>query len=36
MAFLAAWGWALAAFEGVITLLFTTFLTHPRGLYDGV
>ena len=24
------WGWALAAFAGVFTLLFTTFLTHPR------
>src|SRR3954470_21836630 len=30
------WGWALAAFAGVFTILFTTFLTHPRGLYDGV
>jgi uncharacterized protein (TIGR03663 family) len=33
---LDAWGWALAAFVGVFTVLFTTFLTHPRGLYDGV
>jgi uncharacterized protein (TIGR03663 family) len=32
----AAWGWALAAFAGVFTLMFTTFLTHPRGLWDGV
>lgn len=32
----AAWGWALAAFAGVFTVLFTTFLTHPRGLWDGV
>ena len=34
-----AWGWALAAFVGVYTLLFTTFLTHPdgvRGLYTGL
>jgi uncharacterized protein (TIGR03663 family) len=36
---LEAWGWALAAFLGVYTLLFTTFLTHPdgvRGLYTGL
>jgi uncharacterized protein (TIGR03663 family) len=33
---LDAWGWALAAFVGVFTVLFTTFLTHPQGLYDGV
>jgi uncharacterized protein (TIGR03663 family) len=34
-----AWGWALAAFLGVYTLLFTTFLTNPdgvRGLYTGL
>src|SRR3954447_9873324 len=30
------WGWALASFAGIFTILFTTFLTHPRGLYDGV
>ena len=28
-----AWGWALAAFVGVYTILFTTFLTHPKGVY---
>ena len=28
---LEAWGWGLAAFAGVFTLLFTTFLTHPAG-----
>jgi len=27
-----AWGWALAAFLGVYTVLFTTFLTHPEGV----
>jgi uncharacterized protein (TIGR03663 family) len=32
---LDAWGWALAAFLGVYTLLFTTFLTHPQGI-DGL
>jgi uncharacterized protein (TIGR03663 family) len=31
-----AWVWALVAFVGVFTLMFTTFLTHPHGLYDGV
>jgi uncharacterized protein (TIGR03663 family) len=31
-----AWGWALAAFVAVFTVLFTTFLTHPRGLWDGI
>ena len=31
-----AWGWALAAFVGVFTVLFTTFLTHPGGLWDGI
>ena len=30
------WGWALAAFVGVFTVLFTTFLTHPGGLWDGI
>jgi uncharacterized protein (TIGR03663 family) len=29
---LEAWGWALAAFLGVYTVLFTTFLTHPEGV----
>ncbi len=33
---LESWGWALAAFAGIFTLLFTTFLTHPGGLWDGV
>jgi uncharacterized protein (TIGR03663 family) len=36
---LEAWGWALAVFLGVYTLLFTTFLTNPdgvRGLYTGL
>jgi uncharacterized protein (TIGR03663 family) len=33
---LEAWGWALAAFAGVFTVLFTTFLTHPHGLWDGI
>jgi uncharacterized protein (TIGR03663 family) len=31
-----AWGWGLAAFIGVFTVLFTTFLTHPGGLWDGI
>jgi uncharacterized protein (TIGR03663 family) len=31
-----AWGWALAAFVAVFTLLFTTFLTNPQGLWDGI
>src|SRR3954447_3355622 len=30
------WGWFLAAFAGVFALLFTTFLTYPDGLWDGV
>jgi uncharacterized protein (TIGR03663 family) len=30
------WGWFLAVFAGVFTLLFTTFFTHPGGLWDGV
>ncbi len=33
---LDAWGWGLAAFIGVFTILFTTFLTHPGGLWDGI
>jgi uncharacterized protein (TIGR03663 family) len=36
---LDAWGWAVAAFVGVYTLLFTTFLTNPegvQGLYTGL
>ena len=33
---LEAWGWGLAAFVGVFTVLFTTFLTHPSGLWDGI
>jgi uncharacterized protein (TIGR03663 family) len=31
-----AWVWALAAFAGVFTLLFTVFLTNPAGLWDGL
>ncbi len=31
-----AWMWALAAFAGVFTVLFTTFLAHPGGLWDGI
>src|SRR4051812_36927659 len=30
------WGWFLASFAGLFTLLFTTFLTHPGGLWDGI
>ena len=30
------WGWFLAAFAGLFTILFTTFLTHPAGLWDGI
>ena len=30
------WVWALAAFVGVFTLLFTVFLTNPGGLWDGI
>jgi uncharacterized protein (TIGR03663 family) len=36
---LDSWGWALAGFVGVYTILFTTFLTHPegvQGLYTGL
>jgi uncharacterized protein (TIGR03663 family) len=32
----AAWAWGLAAFAGVFGLLFTTFLTNPGGLWDGI
>ena len=28
--------WALAAFAGVFTLMFTVFLTNPSGLWDGL
>jgi uncharacterized protein (TIGR03663 family) len=31
-----AWVWALAVFAAVFTLLFTTFLTNPAGLWDGI
>jgi uncharacterized protein (TIGR03663 family) len=31
-----AWAWALAAFALVFTVLFTTFLTNPAGLWDGL
>jgi uncharacterized protein (TIGR03663 family) len=30
------WGWFFAAFAGLFTVLFTTFLTHPGGLWDGI
>jgi uncharacterized protein (TIGR03663 family) len=30
------WASALAAFAAVFTILFTTFLTHPGGLWDGI
>jgi hypothetical protein len=36
---LVSWGWALIAFLGVYTVLFTTFLTYPegaKGLYTGL
>jgi uncharacterized protein (TIGR03663 family) len=33
---LDAWGWGVAAFVGTFTVLFTTFLTHPAGLWDGI
>jgi uncharacterized protein (TIGR03663 family) len=36
---LVAWGWALIAFLGVYTVLFTTFLTYPegaKGLWTGL
>ena len=32
----APWASALAAFVAVFTILFTTFLTHPHGLWDGI
>ena len=31
-----SWGWGLAAFAGVFTLLFTVFLTDPAGLWNGI
>jgi len=31
-----AWAWGLAAFAATFTVLFTTFLTHPAGLWDGI
>ena len=31
-----AWIWGVAAFAAVFTLLFTTFLTNPHGLQDGI
>jgi uncharacterized protein (TIGR03663 family) len=31
-----AWGWGVAAFAAVFTLLFTVFLTNPAGLWDGI
>jgi uncharacterized protein (TIGR03663 family) len=31
-----AWGWAAATFLVVFTLLFSTFLTNPQGLRDGL
>jgi uncharacterized protein (TIGR03663 family) len=30
------WAWALVMFAGMFTVLFTTFLTHPAGLWDGI
>ncbi len=33
---LEAWGWGLAAFAAVFTLLFTVFLTDPPGLWNGL
>jgi uncharacterized protein (TIGR03663 family) len=33
---LDAWGWGAAFFIGIFTVLFTTFLTHPIGLWDGI
>jgi uncharacterized protein (TIGR03663 family) len=32
----APWASAAAAFVAVFTILFTTFLTHPHGLWDGI
>jgi uncharacterized protein (TIGR03663 family) len=31
-----SWGWGLATFAGVFTLLFTVFLTDPAGLWNGI
>ena len=31
-----AWGWCVVAFAGTFTLLFTTFLTNPAGLWAGL
>src|SRR5215218_693243 len=31
-----AWVWAVVAFAGVFTLMFTVFLTNPAGLWDGM
>jgi len=31
-----AWAWGLGAFAVTFTVLFTTFLTHPAGLWDGI
>jgi uncharacterized protein (TIGR03663 family) len=31
-----AWAWGLAAFAVTFTILFTTFLTNPGGLWDGI
>lgn len=33
---LEGWGWFLACFAGLFALFFTTFLTHPAGLWDGI
>jgi uncharacterized protein (TIGR03663 family) len=33
---LDAWIWGAASFAGVFMLLFTTFLTNPHGLQDGI
>jgi uncharacterized protein (TIGR03663 family) len=33
---LDAWGWGVAVFVGIFTVLFTTFLQHPGGLWDGI
>jgi uncharacterized protein (TIGR03663 family) len=30
------WAWCAAVFVAVFTILFTTFLTHPGGLWDGI
>jgi uncharacterized protein (TIGR03663 family) len=31
-----AWGWALATFAAVFTILFTVFLTRPIGVWEGL